>query len=144
MLLAAAIVSVATTVILVGSGNVAAELLSFAGAAALLLRGRLFPAPAQRVPLLVAGAFGLALLLFGLAVRQHNAGVRLLLLVAILVVAALVLIAGLVYSRRTPSPHIGRLADIADVLAIMALLPFACGVVGVYHAIQGLFASFGG
>jgi type VII secretion integral membrane protein EccD len=143
LLLSAAIVSVVTMVMLAASQVVAAELLSLAGALALLLRGRLFPSPAQRVPLLTAGTFGLALLLFGLAARQST-GVRLLLLVGVLVAAALVLVAGLVYSRRPPSPYVGRIADIADVLAIMALLPLACGVVGVYSAIQGLFASFGG
>ena len=28
-------------------------------------------------------------------------------------------------------------------LAIMALIPLACAVIGIYHAIQGLFASIG-
>jgi hypothetical protein len=30
------------------------------------------------------------------------------------------------------------------VLAIMALVPLACAVAGVFHTIQGLFASVGG
>jgi hypothetical protein len=57
------------------------------------------------------------------------------------VAAVLVLTAGLSYSKRSPSPYLGRLADIFDVLAIMALIPLAAGVLGVYHAIQGTFAS---
>jgi type VII secretion integral membrane protein EccD len=144
MLLSAALVGIATTVVLVTAGTVWSELLALAGAAALLLRGRLFPTAAQRIPLLASGAAGLTLLLFAAAVRVDSAGVRLLLLLVILAAAAVVLTAGLVYSRRTPSPYVGRLADIVDVLAIMALIPLACGVAGVYQAIQGLFASFGG
>jgi type VII secretion integral membrane protein EccD len=144
MLLSAAIVGTVTTVVLVRSGYVSGELLSFAGAGALLLRGRLFPTPAQRVPLLASGVAGLALLLFGIALRADTAGLRLLLLLAILAAAGVVLGAGLTFSRRAPSPYLGRLADIADIAMIMALVPLACAVVGVFHAIQSLFASFGG
>jgi hypothetical protein len=52
-----------------------------------------------------------------------------------------VLAAGLAYSTRPPSPYLRRLADIADVLAIMALVPLAAAVVGLFHALQGLFAG---
>ncbi len=48
------------------------------------------------------------------------------------------LAAGLVYSQRPPSPYLGRFADIVDVLAIMALIPLACAVLGLFGAIQGL------
>jgi hypothetical protein len=117
--------------------------LAATGSAALLLRGRLFPTGAQRIPLLVSGLAGLALLGLG-AIRSAPAGTpRLLYLVAVILVAALVLAAGLVYSRRSPSPYLGRIADIVDVLAIMALIPLAAAAIGVFHAIQGLFASIG-
>jgi hypothetical protein len=65
-------------------------------------------------------------------------------LVAAAVVAALVLGAGLRYSKQAPSPYVGRIADIVDVLSIMALIPLACAVIGIFHSIQGLFASVGG
>ncbi|MFD0788569.1 hypothetical protein ACFQZ8_32030 [Micromonospora azadirachtae] len=48
------------------------------------------------------------------------------------------------FSRRRPTPHLGRAADIADVVAIMALIPLACAVIGLFGAIQGMFASIGG
>jgi hypothetical protein len=64
--------------------------------------------------------------------------------VVAIVAAGMVLAAGLVYSRRSPSPYLGRAADIIDVLAIMALVPLACAVIGLFGAIQGLFASIGG
>jgi len=62
-------------------------------------------------------------------------------LVMVTVVAGLVLAAGLAYSRSSPSPYMGRIGDILDVVAIMALLPLACGVIGLYQSLQGLFAG---
>ena len=64
--------------------------------------------------------------------------------VAVNLEAPIVLAAALVYSRRAPSPRVGRLADIVDVLAIMALVPLACAVAGIFQTVQGLFASVGG
>jgi type VII secretion integral membrane protein EccD len=144
MLLAAAVVSTATSAFLVAGGSTAGHWLTFAAAAALLLRARLFPTPKQRIPLLVGGLAGLALLAFGAAMRVEATGDRLPYLFAIVAVAVIALAAGQIYSRRSPSPYIGRFADIADVLAIMALLPLAGAVSGVYDAIRNLFASIGG
>ena len=81
----------------------------------------------------------------GFALEADAAGARLLILL-VLVVAGRpwCSAAGLVYSRRSPSPYLGRAADILDVLAIMALIPLACAVAGLFGAIQGLFASIGG
>jgi hypothetical protein len=87
---------------------------------------------------------GLVLVGFGAAPEAPSGGVRLLVLLLLVVATAVVLIAGLVYSQRAPSPYLGRAADILDVLAIMALIPLACAVIGVFGAIQGLFASIGG
>lgn len=145
MLLGAAVTGAAAMAFLlvIADRTPAGTLLSSTAALALLLRGRLFPAVGQRVPLLVSGAAGLALLVVAVALDAHG-GVALLYLVALVVVAALVYAAGLRFSRRTPSPYIGRIADIADVLAILALIPLACAVVGLYGAVQGLFASIGG
>ncbi|GAA4728269.1 type VII secretion integral membrane protein EccD [Phytohabitans rumicis] len=143
--LAAAVTGVVTIAFLVAEdGTTAGNLLVFSAAVAMLLRARLFALPQQRVPLLVSGIIGLGLLLFSFAVDADSAGGRLLVLAVVVVVAAAVLAAGLVYSRRSPSPYLGRAADIIDVLAIMALIPLACGVIGLFGAIQGLFASIGG
>lgn len=143
MLLAAAVVGGAGSAALALGGGVSGPLLALAAAGALLLRGRLFPTPAQRVPLLVSGMLALALLATALTLHAHTAAERIALVVVVLAVAALVLAATLVYSRRPPSPYLGRLADIVDVLAIMALVPIACAVIGVYHALQSSFASIG-
>jgi type VII secretion integral membrane protein EccD len=145
MLLAAALVSVAAmTFLVIADGSLGAVLLTLASGLALLLRGRLFPIPAQRVPLLTAGVIGLGLLAFGGALTADRGAPRMLYVLVLMVGAAVVFGSALVFSRRSPSPYLGRIADIADVVAIMALIPLACGVVGVYGAIQGLFGSIGG
>jgi type VII secretion integral membrane protein EccD len=145
MLLSAAVISSVTVAFLViGDRTTAGVLLSFAGGCALLLRARLFATPQQRVPLIVAGVTGLALLAFGVALTAGSAGPRLLVLFAMIAIGLAVLAAGMIYSRRTPSPYLGRIADIVDVLAIMALIPLACAVIGFFDLIQGLFASIGG
>jgi hypothetical protein len=144
MLLSAAVVGAVAMVFLVLDGGLTSLLLTGSGAAALLLRARLFPATQQRIPLLVSGTFGFALLAFGALVRAHPGGGRLLVLLVIVLAGAAVLGAGLLYSRRTPTPYVGRIADLVDVLAIMALIPLASAVTGVFSTIQAMFASFGG
>jgi type VII secretion integral membrane protein EccD len=145
MLLAAAVVgAIAMADLVVLDRSPAGVLLCLAGSAALLLRGRLFPTAHQRIPLLVSGLAGLALLALGAVVRAAGPGPRLLALSAIVAAALAALAAGLVYSRRAPSPYAGRLADILDVLAIMALIPLAAVVAGMFDGIRGMFASIGG
>jgi hypothetical protein len=110
----------------------------------LLLRGRLFPTPVQRIPLLIDGTAGLGLLVLGAAAGAPSHVARLSLLLVVLILAGIVLAAGLVYSRRSPSPYVGRIADIVDVLTIIVLVPLACGAIGLYHTIQELFAGLSG
>lgn len=145
MLLSAAACSAVAIVFLLTAGySTSAGLLSGAGVLALLLRARLFALPQQRIPLLVSGGFGTVLLLLGGVLSVSSGAPRLLLLLVLALVAATVLAAGLTYSRRTPSPYLGRAADILDVVAIMALIPLACSVVGLFSTIRGMFASIGG
>jgi type VII secretion integral membrane protein EccD len=144
MLLAAAVVGAIAMVFLAVEGSLPALFLAGAGSAALLLRARLFPAAQQRIPLLLSGGFGFALLTVGAALRLGAGGGRLLMLLVFALAATAVLVAGLMYSRRTPSPYVGRVGDIVDVLAIMALIPLAAGVIGFYSTIQAMFASLGG
>ncbi len=142
-LLAASAVSVASAALLLAHGGTVGEVLALTGALALLLRGRLFPATAQRLPQLIAAVLIVALAGIGWARQLDPGPARLPLLVALLVLAAAVLTGTLVYSQRTPSPYLGRMADVLDVLAIMALIPLACGLLGVYQAIQTVFAGIG-
>lgn len=117
------------------------EILLLAAAAALLLRARLFPIPRQRIPLLCAGGAVAAMVMALRALRAGDNGGLALLLLVLLAVAVLVLAAGLVYARRHPTPYFGRLADIGDVLAILALVPLTCYYTGFFHYVQTLLAG---
>jgi type VII secretion integral membrane protein EccD len=145
LLLSAAICSVVAIIYLtLDKPHVSGVLLIVAAVTALLLRARLLPTPQQRVPLLVAGLTGLAVLGLGAALNGGGTASGLLLLAGTGIVAGIALPAALIFSRRPPSPYVGRAADLLDVLAIMALIPLACAVIGIFGAIRGLFASIGG
>ncbi|MEY9863590.1 type VII secretion integral membrane protein EccD [Catenulispora sp. GAS73] len=143
LLLAAATTSLAAMIALVDAGP-GARWLCAAGCVALLLRGRFFPSPVQRIPLLAAGGAGLAAVLLAIARTTHDQAGRLGQFAAVAVVAAVVLASGLVYSRRRPTPRVGRVADLVDVAAVVALVPLACAVLGVYQAVRDVFAGIGG
>jgi hypothetical protein len=46
--------------------------------------------------------------------------------------------AGVAYSTRAPSPRLGRYADLLDILLIVAVVPIACAVLGLYGYARGL------
>ncbi|GGN18993.1 type VII secretion integral membrane protein EccD [Actinoplanes campanulatus] len=145
LLLSTAICSVVSIVYLTAQRpDISGVLLIVAAVAALLLRARLLPMPRQRVPLLVAGLTGLAVLGLGAAYHADGRSPGMLLLAGAGVAAVIALSTALVFSRRQPSPYLGRAADVFDVVAIMALIPLACAVIGIFGSIRGLFASFGG
>jgi type VII secretion integral membrane protein EccD len=144
LLLALGVVSPFCVVPLVRDGGVAAVALALVASFALLLRARLFLASRARLPLLVGGAAGLAAGAVALSLDASSPEARGLLQVATALAATGVLAAGLLYSRRPPSPYLGRFADIADVLLVMALVPLACAPAGFYGYVRGLFASIGG
>jgi type VII secretion integral membrane protein EccD len=143
LLLGLAVTSGYASLYLIAQGGVACLIMLALVAVALLLRARLFPVPRQRVPLLAAGLVGVFELLYWFLVRtQDNTGVGLLLL-TLGAIAALAVVAGLVYSRKNPSPYLGRTADVVDVVAILALIPFAAYITGFFSYVQGLMASIG-
>ena len=49
--------------------------------------------------------------------------------------------AGATWSRKAPSPYLGRAADLLDGLAVIAVIPVACSVVGLYGLVSSI--SFG-
>lgn len=141
LLLGVAVVSLVGSVILVMSGGAAEMVLILVAICALLLRSRLFPTPRQRIPLIVAGAGGFGVLMIDFAITTSATGMHYLLLLGTFAVGAFVLVSGLLFSRRAPSPYLGRFADIFDVLAIIGLVPVACIICGLYSYIQGVFAG---
>jgi type VII secretion integral membrane protein EccD len=142
LLLAASVATLICTVMLLSDEPSRwAVLLAITATAAILLRARLFPTPRQRLPMLISGIATAGLLAWAAVADDSPTGRMITWMVVTSFVAGLVLAAGLVFSRRSPSPRLGRISDILDVVAIMALLPLACGVIGLYQRLQGTFAG---
>ena len=125
--------------ILTTAGGVAAPLLGGLVAVALLLRARLFPAVAARLPLLVGGLVGLALTAAAVAAASGSATRLLGVALAFTAVVALIATAATASRRRTgPSPYLGRIADILDVTTVVALAPVACAVLNLFSWVRSL------
>lgn len=133
----ATVAVVCSVPLLVGGGWAGATVVALV-AGTLLLRARLFATVRQRLPLLVSGGVMLAVLLVSL-LQQMPATVRpgVALGVALLV-GLLATVAALVYSRRPPSPYLGRIGDILDTVLVIAVVPMACAVLDVYGWARGL------
>ena len=139
LLAGSAVAALGAAVVLVTAGGTSGTVLVALVAVSALLRARLFPATRHRVPFLATGLGG-AVLLLAAAAQVLDAVDRLLYLVPVLVVVALVaLVVGLRFADRTPSPYLGRLADVLDVLVALAVVPVACLVVGLYGYVRGLY-----
>jgi len=125
--------------LLAAAGGVAAPLLGGLAAATLLLRARLLPAVAARLPLLISGLVGLALTSAAAAAAAGSAtrlaGVA---LACAAVVALLATAATSARRRGAPSPYLGRMADILDVVTVVALAPVACAVLDLFSWVRGL------
>lgn len=116
----------------------AAPILVAVVGAVFLLRARLFPAIRQRVPLLAAGLISLIFLIDD-TVGLFGEGLHLIgLLVVILPVVIIGTASGILYSKRAPSPYIGRIADIVDILMIVAVVPLASTAIGLFTFFRGL------
>ncbi|GIJ29098.1 type VII secretion integral membrane protein EccD [Micromonospora qiuiae] len=131
----AAIVTVGAMV-LAWDGSATALALAGCAGLSLLLRGRTFDRLIQRLVLLVGGAVtlvgtGAAAALVGVP------GSRAALLAAMLaVVAGGAIQAGMAgVGRRFGTPYSGRLLDLLDSLLLVALVPLAAGVCGLFGSV---------
>jgi type VII secretion integral membrane protein EccD len=136
-LLGISVLVVACVVALGGTG--AGPLLGAVAGAALLLRSRLFPTVAARLPLVCGGLAALAAAGWAL-VGAVGAPIRLVAVAAaLLTVAALIATAARAPRRRGEgSPYLGRLADIGDIVAVVALAPLACVVLDLFSWVRAL------
>lgn len=138
MLLGTGVVAAVCEVILVASRTTSAVILASLVAATTLLRARLFPTLRHRVPLLATGLVGVGAI--AVSTLAYPPDLRLAVTVPVLVVlAGLALGAGLVYQNRPPSPYLGRIADLFDVLLVIAVVPVTCAVTGLYAYVRGLY-----
>ncbi|MGH3647894.1 MAG: type VII secretion integral membrane protein EccD [Micromonosporaceae bacterium] len=138
LLLGGAIVVTFCNVVLVLSPTIDGPLLAGVVSLALVLRARLFPSGRHRIPMLVAGLLGLSLLTIGIGSVVSPAYQLFAMVSGLVGVGGLVVSAGLTYSRRPPSPYLGRTADILDVLLVVAVVPIACAVLDLYSWARGL------
>lgn len=107
-------------------------------ATTVVLRARLFVGRLQRSWLLSAAAVGWALLALTVA-SQHSQAVRLVaVVVPLLIVAGSVLAAALQLPGKRVTPFWGRAGDIVEALLVIALLPVALAVLGLYGYVRSL------
>lgn len=138
-LLGIALTTVGCVAVLAGKGGIAGPLLAGLASVALLLRARLFPSVAARLPLLSGGLVGLALTAAS-ALAAAGPATRLVgVTLGFLAVVVLLGTAATATRRRAgPSPYLGRAGDMLDVVAVIALAPVACAVLDLYSWVRGL------
>jgi type VII secretion integral membrane protein EccD len=125
-LMGVSVVGVAAAWLVVPDGLAGALLAGVVGLA-FLLRARLFLTVRHRLPLLAAGTAVL-----GLLALEHATGVGAA--VALAVAAVLIAVAG----NRTPSPYLGRAGDLLDLACVVAAVPLACVILGLFGLARGL------
>ncbi len=133
---AVAVLDLVCLVVLGRSGGTTATLLILVVCLTALLRARIFGTVRHRLPWLVTGVLGLATLLPRLT--DAGSGARLVAGGLLLAGAVLAIAAALRYSHRQPSVYLGRIADILDVLLVLATAPIAAAELGVYGFVRGL------
>jgi hypothetical protein len=114
---------------------VAGRFLTAVSAVALLLRSRLFVSPRQRIPLLIAGLTGVTVLIVGMVLGADDS-TRAIIAVGSVAVALIIVVAGQAWSNKPPSPYVGRLADLFEMLIVVSVIPAALWVLDVFDKIQ--------
>jgi hypothetical protein len=138
LLLATAAVTIGAQLVLVLAGRADAAWLCLVVAVALMLRARVFSGARQRLPLLVAGLVGAALLAAETAVALDTLGRLTVVLGALVAVVVGCLVYALGVNGRRVSPYWGRALDIVEFLAVVAVVPLTLQVLGVLGYMLGL------
>ncbi|WP_371521970.1 type VII secretion integral membrane protein EccD [Kitasatospora sp. NBC_01300] len=103
----------------------------------LLLHSRAIGSITQRLAVLLPGAYGPALLLGHLVLREQG-GARLLVLGGLLALAAALAVVSWTIPGRRLLPYWGRAADLLHTVAAVAVIPLALAVAGVYHGLRAV------
>ncbi|ADB29875.1 secretion protein snm4 [Kribbella flavida DSM 17836] len=136
MLLGLSVVLCTCQVLLVLAGTRSATIMACLVTAGCLLRARLYPVVRQRLLLLSPGLVGAAALVLGPLTRITDDPVPTIVPLLLLLATAAIFLA-LRYSARPASPYLGRCAEIIEVLVVLALIPVAAAVLGLYGVVRG-------
>jgi type VII secretion integral membrane protein EccD len=106
-------------------------------AAGFLLRARVYPVLHHRIPMLITGGVVAASLVAGPLVTDRE---TLLAITgpALFVIAAGAIAAGITYSTKAAGPYLGRMAEYAEIVVMVAIVPVTCSVLGLYGYVRGL------
>ena len=130
-----AVAAVADVVLIRSDGSAARWLVVVAGAA-YWLRARPYVIVRQRLPLLLAGTVGGLALLLGPAMSDPDR--RLSFAGPLLVgLGAAAIVIGLAYSQRAPGPYLRRYVEVVELVLLLAVLPIAAAVLGLYGRLHG-------
>ncbi len=124
--------------VLLQDGRRTAVALALVTAATFALRAQLFPTVRHRLPLLVVGAVGALAVVLAIAVAA--ASVPGLVLVPTVVLLAALGVLAATASGRGPAlnPYLLRAADLLEVGLLIAVLPLAASLLGLYAYARGL------
>lgn len=139
LLTGTAAVAVVTMVVLALGSDISGFILVALAATSSLLRARLFPTIRHRAPLIAAGVLGLLTLFISIAWNGTASTVGYVLAPVLLVLALVILALARYFATHRPSPYVGRLADIFDVLVAIGVVPMMCLVVGLFGYLRGLY-----
>jgi type VII secretion integral membrane protein EccD len=104
----------------------------------MMIRAKWFLSRRQRLPLLVAGSATVAVTIVAIYVNGSTVTRLIAIPVLLLVVAGISVSFGLSAADRKPSPIAGRVLDIFEVLLIVAIVPLAVWVSGLYGWVRSL------
>lgn len=136
LLLGVSLTATLCVAVLATTGGGTGQLMAACTAAALLLRARPLPTVAARLPLLLGGLVAAVTVAWAVAVSGGPATRVVVVGAALLTVAAALGLAATAHRRRERSPYLTRLADAVDLIAVVALPPIACAVLGLYGFVR--------
>jgi type VII secretion integral membrane protein EccD len=132
-----AAVAVFANILLIGGGGMSGVVLSGILSIGFLLRARLYPIVRQRVALLAAGLGCLAGFVFWIIAVTRDSLLTVDLPVLVVIAVCVALLARW-HSTHSPSPYLPRAAELFEIFVVLAVVPTACAVLGLYGLLRGL------
>jgi type VII secretion integral membrane protein EccD len=136
MIIGCGLTAAVAAIIAAGSGNVWGMAEGACVALVLLLRGRTYANGSQAMALLGTGILTAAGLLVGWLLEADATQRLLWVFGALVVVAVVTLLVGIVFPERRFSPVLRRSVDVIESLLIVAVVPLALAVLNLYSALR--------